>query len=193
MLDLFNKSQKLLLIKKNFVKQAFYTSLFVSVLLILISFRYKSFDITLSLTIGIIISFCTSLALWQFIKYMFRELNPDTFADSGPHSSKKGSTTKSLLFTFMGTGKILVLALVFYLIFKYLPIKAYALFVGVSIVQLVVLSMVLSIVLVNLLNKAKYEGTVSEENQSSGCEKDVKVKSGSVSKIHSHQVVENSL
>ena len=193
MLDLFNKSQKLLLIKKNFVKQAFYTSLFVSVLLILISFRYKSFDITLSLTIGIIISFCTSLALWQFIKYMFRELNPDTFADSGPHSSKKGSTTKSLLFTFMGTGKILVLALVFYLIFKYLPIKAYALFVGVSIVQLVVLSMVLSIVLVNLLNKAKYEGTVSEENQSSGCEKDVKVKSGSVSKIHSHQVVENAL
>ena len=146
MLDLFNKSQKLLLIKKNFVKQAFYTTLFVSVLLILISFRYKSFDITLSLTIGIIISFCTSLALWQFIKYMFRELNPETFADNGTHSSKKGSTTKSLLFTFMGTGKILVLALVFYLIFKYLPIKAYALFVGVSIVQLVVLSMVISIV-----------------------------------------------
>ena len=57
MLDLFNKSQKLLLIKKNFVKQAFYTTLFVSVLMILISFRYKSFDITLSLTIGIIISF----------------------------------------------------------------------------------------------------------------------------------------
>ncbi len=193
MLDLFNKSQKLLLIKKNFVKQAFYTTLFVSVLMILISLRYKSFDITLSLTIGIIISFCTSLALWQFIKYMFRELNPETFADSGSHSSKKGSTAKSLLFTFMGTGKILVLAMVFYLIFKYLPIKAYALFVGVSIVQLVVLSMVLSIVLVNLLNKAKYEGTVSEEHQSSGCEKDVKVKSGSVSKIHSHQVVENSL
>ena len=193
MLDLFNKSQKLLLIKKNFVKQAFYTTLFVSVLMILISFRYKSFDITLSLTIGIIISFCTSLALWQFIKYMFRELNPETFADNGSHSSKKGSTTKSLLFTFMGTGKILVLALVFYLIFKYLPIKAYALFVGVSIVQLVVLSMVLSIVLVNLLNKAKFEGTVSEEHQSSGCEKDVKVKSGSVSKIHSHQVVENAL
>lgn len=170
MFDLFNKSQKLLLVKKNFVKQAFYTTLFVSVLLILISFRYKSFDITLSLTIGIVISFCTSLALWQFIKYMFRELNPETFADNGTHSSNKGSTTKSLLFAFMGTGKILVLALVFYLIFKYLPIKAYALFVGVSIVQLVVLSMVLSIVLVNLLNRAKYEGTVSEDRQSSGCE-----------------------
>ena len=192
-MDLYNKSQKLLTVKKNFVKQAFYTTLFVSVLMILVSLRYKSYDLTMSLTIGIVISFCTSLALWQFIKYMFRELNPETFAADGPHSPKKGSTTKSLLFTFMGTGKILVLALVFYLIFKYLPIKAYALFVGVSIVQLVVLSMVLSIVLVNLLNKAKYEGTVSEENQSSGCEKDVKVKSGSVSKIHSHQVVENSL
>ncbi len=191
MLDLFNKSQKLLTIKKNFVKQAFYTALFVSVLLILISLRYKSFDLTLSLTIGIIISFCTSLALWQFIKHMFRELNPETFADSGSHSSKKGSTAKSLLFAFMGTGKILVLALVFYLIFKYLPVKAYALFVGVSIVQLVVLSMVVSIVLVNLLNKAKYEGTVSEDHHSSGCENDVKDKY--VSKIRSHQMVENAL
>ena len=168
-MDLYNRAHTLLTVKKNFVKQALYTTLFVSILMILVSFRYKSFDLTLSLTIGIVISFCTSLALWQFIKYMFRELNPTTFAADGSRS-KKGSTTKSLLFTFMGTGKILVLALVFYLIFKYLPIKAYALFVGVSIVQLVVLSMVLSIVLVNLLNRAKYEGTVSEDRQSSGCE-----------------------
>ena len=194
MLDLFNKSQKLLLIKKNFVKQAFYTTLFVSVLMILISFRYKSFDITLSLTIGIIISFCTSLALWQFIKYMFRELNPETFAENGSHSSKKGSTTKSLLFTFMGTGKILVLALVFYLIFEYLPINALALFIGVSIVQLVVLSMVISMVLVNFLNKAKHDSTASEENQSSECDNNnVTSKSGSESKIHSNQIAENAL
>ena len=124
MMDLYNKSHKLLTVKKNFVKQAFYTTLFVSVLMILVSLRYKSYDLTMSLAIGIVISFCTSLALWQFIKYMFRELNPATFAADGSRSSKKGSTTKSLLFTFMGTGKILVLALVFYLIFEYLPINA---------------------------------------------------------------------
>jgi hypothetical protein len=53
--------------------------------------------------------------------------------------------------------------------------------------------MVVSIVLVNLLNKAKYEGTVSEDHQSSGCKKDVTVKSEPVSKIHSHQIVENAL
>lgn len=192
-MDLYNKSHRLLTVKKNFVKQAFYTTLFVSVLMILVSFRYKSFDLTLSLTIGIVISFCTSLALWQFIKYMFRELNPETFANDGSSVSKKGSTTKSMLFTFMGTGKILVLALVFYLIFEYLPINALALFIGVSIVQLVVLSMVISMVLVNFLNKAKDDGIVSEEHQSTGCDKNVEIKSDSVSKIHSHQIAENAL
>ena len=191
-MDLYNRAHTLLTVKKNFVKQALYTTLFVSILMILVSFRYKSFDLTLSLTIGIVISFCTSLALWQFIKYMFRELNPATFAADGSRS-KKGSTTKSLLFTFMGTGKILVLALVFYLIFEYLPINALALFIGVSIVQLVVLSMVISMVLVNFLNKAKNDSTASEENRSSGCDNNVTTKSESVSKIHSHQTAENAL
>ncbi len=192
-MDLYNKAHTLLTVKKNFVKQALYTTLFVSILMILVSFRYKSFDLTLSLTIGIVISFCTSLALWQFIKYMFRELNPATFAADGSRSSKKGSTTKSLLFTFMGTGKILVLALVFYLIFEYLPINALALFIGVSIVQLVVLSMVISMVLVNFLNKAKHDSTASEENKSSVCDNNVTTKSESESKIHSNQIAENAL
>ncbi len=191
-MDLYNKAHKMLTVKKNFVKQALYTTLFVSVLMILVSFRYKSFDLTLSLTIGIVISFCTSLALWQFIKYMFRELNPGTFAADGSRS-KKGSTTKSLLFTFMGTGKILVLALVFYLIFEYLPINALALFIGVSIVQLVVLSMVVSMVLVNFLNKAKGDGGEYSEHDSSGSDNNITNKSESVSNIHSHQIAENAL
>lgn len=191
-MDLYNKAHKMLTVKKNFVKQALYTTLFVSVLMILASFRYKSFDLTLSLTIGIVISFCTSLALWQFIKYMFRELNPATFAADGSRS-EKGSTTKSLLFTFMGTGKILVLALVFYLIFEYLPINALALFIGVSIVQLVVLSMVVSMVLVNFLNKAKGDGGEYSEHDSSGSDNNITNKSESVSNIHSHQIAENAL
>ncbi len=191
-MDLYNRAHKMLTVKKNFVKQALYTTLFVSVLMILVSFRYKSFDLTLSLTIGIVISFCTSLALWQFIKYMFRELNPATFAADGSRS-KKGSTTKSLLFTFMGTGKILVLALVFYLIFEYLPINALALFIGVSIVQLVVLSMVVSMVLVNFLNKAKGDGAEYSEHDSSGSDNNITNKSGSELKIHSHQIAENAL
>ncbi len=191
-MDLYNRAHKMLTVKKNFVKQALYTTLFVSVLMILVSFRYKSFDLTLSLTIGIVISFCTSLALWQFIKYMFRELNPATFAADGSRS-KKGSTTKSLLFTFMGTGKILVLALVFYLIFEYLPINALALFIGVSIVQLVVLSMVVSMVLVNFLNKAKGDGAEYSEHDSSGNDNNITNKSESESKIHSHQIAENAL
>jgi len=192
-LDLYNSSQKLLTVKKNFVKQVFYTTLFVSALMILVSFRYKSFDITLSLAIGIAISFCTSLALWQFIKYMFRDLNPEAFATDGSYSTKSGSTMKSLLFTFMGTGKILVLTLVLFLVFKYLSVNALALFIGVSIVQLVVLSMVISMVLVNFLNNAKHDSDTFEEDQSSDCDNIVTTKSESVSKINSHQIAENTL
>jgi hypothetical protein len=165
----------------------------MSVLMVLVSLRYKSLDITLSLAIGIAISFCTSLALWQFIKYMFRDLNPDTFAADGSRSSKSGSTMKSLLFTFMGTGKILVLTLVLFLVFKYLSVNALALFIGVSIVQLVVLSMVISMVLVNFINKAKDDSVASEENKSSRYGNNVTAKSESVSKIHSHQIAENTL
>ncbi len=187
MLDLYNRSQKLLTVKKNFVKQAFYTTLFVSVLMVLVSLRYKSFELTLSLAIGIVISFCTSLALWQWIKFMFKDLNPDKNLNKGLNSSKPDSTVKSLLFACMGVGKILVLALVFFLVFKYLPIKPFAFFVGVSIVQLVVFSMIVSIVLVNMLNNTIGVGSGSEESQSSGCDKGDKIESESVSKVHSHQ------
>jgi hypothetical protein len=191
-MDLYNKSHKLLTIKKNFVKQAFYTTLFVSILLILISFRYKSFDLTLSLVIGITISFCTSLTLWQWIKYVFRDLNPEISSINDLNATKPGATTKSLLITFMGVGKILILALVFFLIFKYLPIKVYALFAGVAIVQLVILSMVLSIVLVNLLNKAKNDGVAFEDHQNNESDNNIN-QSESISKMHSHKIVENTL
>jgi hypothetical protein len=48
-------------------------------------------------------------------------------------------------------------------------------------------------VLVNFLNKAKDDSTASEENRSSGSDKNVTTKSESVSKIHSHQTAENAL
>ena len=193
MLDLYNRSQKLLTVKKNFVKQVFYTTLFVSVLMVLASLRYKSFEITLGLVIGILISFCTSLGLWQWIKFMFKDLNPEASKNNGLHSPKPDSTVKSLIFACMGVGKILVLALVFFLIFKYLPIKPFAFFVGVSIVQLVVFSMIVSIVLVNMLNSTIGVDSVSEENQSSGCDKKVDINSTSVSKTHSQKVAGNAL
>jgi hypothetical protein len=44
--------------------------------------------------------------------------------------------------------------------------------------------------LVNFLNRAKDEGGVSDDHQSSGCNNDVTIKS---SKIHSHQIAENTL
>jgi hypothetical protein len=194
MLDLYNRSQKLLTVKKNFVNQAFYTTLFVSLLMVMVSLRYKSFELTMSLVIGIVISFCTSLALWQWIKFMFKDLDPDKNSLRGLDSKKPDSTIKSLLFACMGVGKILVLALVFFLIFKFLPIKPVAFFVGVSIVQLVVFSMIVSIVLVNMFNSTIDVDSVSEGgNLSSGCDENVDGDSESVSKIHSRQIAENAL
>ncbi len=155
MLNINKNSHKLLTVDKNFTKRAFYTTLFVSILMILVSLRYQSFTITLSLSIGIIISFCSSLVLWRWINYIFRDLNPDTRANSKSHSSKPNATIKSFAFAFMGIGKIFILGLVFFLIFKFLTINIYALFIGISVVQLVVLSMILSIVLVNMLNNVR--------------------------------------
>jgi hypothetical protein len=55
----------------------------------------------------------------------------------------------------MAIGKIFVLGLVFFLIFKFLSINIFALFIGISVVQLVVFSMITSIVLVNMLNNVR--------------------------------------
>ena len=159
MLNINKDSNKLLTVDTNFTKRALYTTLFVSVLMILISLRYQSFTITLSLAIGIIISFCSSLVLWKWIKYIFSDLNPDTGANS-----KSAPIIKSVAFAFMAIGKIFVLGLVFFLIFKFLSINIYALFIGISVVQLVVLSMIVSIVLVNMLNNIR--GSNYEARQS---------------------------
>jgi hypothetical protein len=154
MLNINKNSHKLLTINKDFIKHAFYATLFVSILMILVSLRYQSFTITLSLVIGITISFCSSLVLWRWINYIFRDLNPDTGINNKPNASKSNPTIKSFAFAFMGIGKIFILGLVFFLIFKFLSINIYALFIGISVVQLVVLSMIVSIVLVNMLNRA---------------------------------------
>ena len=172
MLNINKDSNKLLTVDTNFTKRALYTTLFVSILMILISLRYQSFTITLSLAIGIIISFCSSLVLWKWINYIFQDLNPDTSANS-----KSAPIIKSVAFAFMGIGKIFVLGLVFFLIFKFLSINIYALFIGISVVQLVVLSMIVSIVLVNMLNRTRGSN----------------VKSESVSRNRSHQIAEKVL
>jgi hypothetical protein len=172
MLNINKDSNNLLTVDTNFTKRALYTTLFVSILMILFSLRYQSFTITLSLAIGIIISFCSSLVLWKWIKYIFQDLNPDTNANS-----KSAPIIKSVAFAFMGIGKIFVLGLVFFLIFKFLSINIYALFIGISVVQLVVLSMIVSIVLVNMLNRTRGSN----------------VKSESVSRNRSHQIAEKVL
>ncbi len=172
MLNINKDSNNLLTVDTNFTKRALYTTLFVSILMILISLRYQSFTITLSLAIGIIISFCSSLVLWKWIKYIFSDLNPDAGANS-----KSAPIIKSVAFAFMAIGKIFVLGLVFFLIFKFLSINIYALFIGISVVQLVVLSMIVSIVLVNMLNNIRGSN----------------VKSESVSKNRSHQIAEKVL
>jgi hypothetical protein len=82
----------------------------------------------------------------------------------------------------------------FFLIFKFLPIKPVAFFVGVSVVQLVVFSMIVSMVLVNMLNNTIGVDSVSEDGKlSSDCDENVDSISDSVSKIHSRQIAENTL
>lgn len=141
---------KLLTVNKSFVKQAFYATLFVSILMVLASFRYQSFEITVGLIIGIMVSLCSSFVLWQWINYIISDLKPGAVPVTKPSPA-----IKSVAFALMGIGKIFVLGLVFFLIFKFLSINIIALFIGLSVVQLVVLSMIVSIVLVDMLNNVR--------------------------------------
>jgi hypothetical protein len=68
----------------------------------------------------------------------------------------------------MGIGKIFVLGLFFFLIFKFLSINIIALFIGISVVQLVVLSMITSIVLVNMLNNVRGAGYMTRQGKQPG-------------------------
>ncbi len=99
MLNIYKNSCELLTVKKNFVKQAFYAALFVSILMVLASFRYQSFEITISLIIGIIVSFCSSFVLWRWINYIFNDLKPGAVTNSKPSPA-----IKSVAFAFMGIG-----------------------------------------------------------------------------------------
>ncbi len=163
MLNIYKNSYELLTVKKNFVKQAFYATLFVSILMVLASLRYQSFEITLSLIIGIIVSICSSLVLWQWINYIFNDLKPGAVT-----STKPSASIKAVGFALMGIGKIFVLGLVFFLIFKFLSINIIALFIGISVVQLVVFSMIVSIVLVNMLNNVRGAGYITRQDRHTG-------------------------
>ena len=163
MLNIYENSHKLLTVKKNFVKQAFYATLFVSILMVLASLRYQSFEITIGLIIGIIVSFCSSFVLWRWINYIFNDLKPGAVTNSKPSPA-----IKSVAFALMGIGKIFVLGLVFFLIFKFLSINVFALFIGISVVQLVVFSMIASIVLVNMLNNVRGADYTTQLGRSDG-------------------------
>lgn len=163
MLNIYKNSCELLTVKKNFVKQAFYAALFVSILMFLASLRYQSFEITIGLTIGIIASFCSSFILWRWINYIFNDLRPGAVTNSKPSPA-----VKSVGFALMGIGKIFVLGLVFFLIFKFLSINIIALFIGISVVQLVVFSMIASIVLVNMLNNVRGADFVTRQERHTG-------------------------
>ena len=109
MLNIYENSHKLLTVNKSFVKQAFYAALFVSILMVLASFRYQSFEITISLIVGIIVSFCSSFVLWRWINYIFSDLKPGAVPNTKPSPA-----IKSVAFAFMGIGKIFALGLVFF-------------------------------------------------------------------------------
>ncbi len=163
MLNTCRHSDKLLIADKNFPKQVFYTTLFVSMLILLISLKYQSFELTISLFIGIFVSFCSALVLWRWINYIFKEFDPDASSHKHEPLTKANQIIKSSIFAFMGIGKIFILGLFFFLIFKFVSINIIALFIGISIVQIVMLLMIVSMMLVNTLNKTRANGYKSND------------------------------
>lgn len=158
MLNFSRNSDKLLFADKNFPRRVFYTTLFVSILILLSSLKYQSFELSISLFIGVFVSFCSALVLWRWINYIFKDFDPDANSQDHAPLTKANQIIKSCLFAFMGIGKIFVLGLFFFLVFKFISINVIALFIGISVVQIVMFLMIVSMMLVNTLNKTQATG-----------------------------------
>ena len=158
MLKTCRNSDKLLFADKNFPRRVFYTTLFVSALILLASLKYQSFELTISLFIGVFVSFCSAIVLWRWINYTFKDFDPEANSQNHESLTKVVQIIKSSIFAFMGIGKIFILGIFFFLIFKFISINIIALFIGISIVQIVMLLMIVSMMLVNTLNKTQVTG-----------------------------------
>lgn len=135
-------SDNVLFLDEEFPKRVLKTSLILSVILSLFSTSLGSVEITCGLTFGMALSFGLMRLLWWLTSAMLPELV----------KNKRKKITFPLIF-FNLVKYVLISGALFYIL-RYVPVNLIAFLIGVSFVQLVMVSKILSIMLVNYTNKS---------------------------------------
>ena len=128
---------------KGFPKRVLKTSIILSVIFIIYSFYFNSLEITLSLTVGLGISISTIYALWRVLNSVYVLGDADTV--------KKRAKR---IVTLTGIFKYIFISATLFFVFRYMKINLIALFIGVSVVQIVIVFKVLGFFLINYLKKS---------------------------------------
>lgn len=121
-------------------------SAILSLFLLVFSVSFWSLAITVGLAFGMAISFGLMRSLWWMISAIF----PAVVSDN---TKNRGKRVKLNLIFFNVSKYILISGALFYLM-RYVPINLIAFVVGISFVQMVMVSKIVSVLLVNYLNKA---------------------------------------
>ncbi|MGR3295752.1 MAG: ATP synthase subunit I [Candidatus Bathyanammoxibius sp.] len=122
----------------DFPQRVFDTSLFVGILLVCISTALNSINITMSLVAGVAISLASCHTLWWSIR---RFIRPDV-------------TGRKPAFLLIGVLKYVALGVGLFFLFRHIDVHIIAFFVGLSILQAVIVLKFMSLLLVDLLNKS---------------------------------------
>lgn len=131
---------------KDFSRRVMRTTIMLSIFLAICSLSFWSLKITLGLTIGMIISIGVMQLLWWMISAVFPAIINN---DSINNKNEKVRNT----FIVINILKYILISIALFFIFRYLPINIVALFIGVSIVQIVMISKIFGVALVNYLNR----------------------------------------
>ncbi|MGR3179603.1 MAG: ATP synthase subunit I [Candidatus Anammoxibacter sp.] len=138
-------SDKFLFLDNDFPRRVFKMSVILSVILALFSVSFWSFEITCGLVAGMAISFGLMRMLWWLTSVIF----PLIVKSETKNREKK--VKYSLIF--FNLVKYLLISVVLFCLLRYVPINLYAFVIGISFVQMVMVSKILSVMLVNYLNK----------------------------------------
>lgn len=127
----------LLELDQGLPERVFDTSLFLGVLLTLCSTSLGSLEITLGLAAGVVISLAFCQVLWWSIRHFIRP----------------GVRGQKSVFLAIGIIKYAALTAALFVMFRYFNVHVLAFFVGLSTVQTVIILKLLSLMLVDFLNR----------------------------------------
>lgn len=138
-------AKRLPLSDKEFPKRVIRTTIILSIFLIICSTSFLALDIILGLTIGVAIN----IGFIYLLCWMTSNVIPSIINSESNNKDKMVKRT-FMIISFLKYG-FLIIALFF--VFRCVPINLIAFFIGISVAQIVIIFKLLSITVLNYLNR----------------------------------------